>query len=145
MPWRRIGEWTFNSARSQPQHRVEMSGQLRASAPVWRSCSLLTYFIVQDIIWKADCHSACQTSCFLYGTQRFITVFTIARHWTLSWASRMQFASSIPVSPRPILMLSSHLRLGLPSGLFPPLLTWLHLPCGDSKNQSRSETLWNIR
>jgi hypothetical protein len=27
---------------------------------------------------------------FFYGTQRFITVFTKARHWTLSWASWIQ-------------------------------------------------------
>jgi hypothetical protein len=54
-----------------------------------------------------------------YGTRRFITVFTQARHWTLSWASWIQFAPSIPISLRSILMLSSHLRLGLPSGLLP--------------------------
>jgi hypothetical protein len=48
------------------------------------SSSLLTYSVVQDIILKADCHSVCQKiSCFLYGTRRFITVFTKARHWTL--------------------------------------------------------------
>jgi hypothetical protein len=52
-----------------------------------------------------------------YGTRRFITVFTKARHWTLSWASRIQFAPSIPISLRSISMLSSHLRLRLPSGL----------------------------
>jgi hypothetical protein len=46
---------------------------------------LLTYPIVQDITWKADSHSACQTTaCFIYGTRRFITVLTKARHWTLS-------------------------------------------------------------
>jgi hypothetical protein len=50
-----------------------------------------------------------------YETRRFITVLTKARHWTLSWASWIQFAPSIPIS----LMLSSHLRLGLPSGLLP--------------------------
>jgi hypothetical protein len=33
-----------------------------------------------------------------YGNWRFITVFTEARHWTLSWASRVQFAPSIPIS-----------------------------------------------
>jgi hypothetical protein len=38
-----------------------------------------------------------------------------SRHWTLSWASRIQFAPSIPVSLRFILMLSSHLCLGLPT------------------------------
>ena len=54
-----------------------------------------------------------------YGTPRFITAFTSARHLSLSWASLIQ---SIPPHPnfwRSILMLSSHLRLGLPSGLFP--------------------------
>jgi hypothetical protein len=44
-------------------------------------------------------------------------VFTKARHSTLSWASRIQFAPSIPIFLRSILMLSSHLRLGLPSCL----------------------------
>jgi hypothetical protein len=39
---------------------------------------------------------------FSYGTRRLITVFTKARHWTLSWASRIQFAPSIPTSPRSI-------------------------------------------
>jgi hypothetical protein len=28
-----------------------------------------------------------------YGTRRFITVFTKARHWTLSWDSRIQFTT----------------------------------------------------
>jgi hypothetical protein len=61
-----------------------------------------------------------------YGTRRFITVFTKARPWTLSWASRIQFAPSIPISLRSILMLSSHLCLGLPSGLS-GLIHWLAL------------------
>jgi hypothetical protein len=51
----------------------------------------ITYSMVQDIIWKADSHSACQKISFLYGTRRFITVFTKARQWTLSRASRIQF------------------------------------------------------
>jgi hypothetical protein len=67
------------------------------------------YSMVQDIIWKADCHSACQKlSCFLYGTRRFITVFTKAHHWTLSRDSRILFAPLIPISLRSILMSSSH-------------------------------------
>jgi hypothetical protein len=46
-----------------------------------------------------------------YGTQRFITMFTTARHWTLPWVKWIQ---SIPYQPisRLILILSSHLRLG---------------------------------
>jgi hypothetical protein len=46
---------------------------------------LLTYSMAQDILSKADSHSACQTiACFLYGTQRFITMLTKGHHWTLS-------------------------------------------------------------
>jgi hypothetical protein len=39
--------------------------------------------------------------------------------WTLSLASRIQFATSIPISPRSILILSSNLLLGHSSVLLP--------------------------
>jgi hypothetical protein len=48
-----------------------------------------------------------------YGNRRFIIMLIKTRHWTLSWASWMQFAPSIPISLRSSLMLSSHLCLGL--------------------------------
>jgi len=54
-----------------------------------------------------------------YGTQRFITAFTSAHHLSLSWVSSIQSIPPHPTSWRAILILSSHLRLGLPSGLFP--------------------------
>ena len=54
-----------------------------------------------------------------YGTRRFITAFTISRHLSLSSASSIQSAPPHPTSWRSILMLSSHLRLGLASALFP--------------------------
>ena len=54
-----------------------------------------------------------------YGTRRFITAFTSARHLSLSCASSIQSIPPYPTSWRSILILSSHLRLGLPSGLFP--------------------------
>ena len=54
-----------------------------------------------------------------YGTRRFITTFTSARHLSLSWASSIQSIPPLPTSWRSILILSSHLLLGLPSGLFP--------------------------
>jgi len=54
----------------------------------------------------------------LYGTQNFITAFTSARHLSLPWASSIQSVSPYPTSLRSILILSSHLRLGLPSDLF---------------------------
>ena len=54
-----------------------------------------------------------------YGTRRFLTALTSARHLSLSWASPIQSSYPNPTSWRSILILSSHLRLGLPNGLFP--------------------------
>jgi hypothetical protein len=54
-----------------------------------------------------------------YGTRGFITAFTSTRHLSLSWASWIQSITQHPISCRSILILSSHLRLGLPNGLFP--------------------------
>jgi len=54
-----------------------------------------------------------------YGTRRFITALTSARHLSLSWASSIQSTHPHPTSRRSILILSSHLSLGLPSGLLP--------------------------
>jgi len=54
-----------------------------------------------------------------YGTRSFIATFTSARHLSVYWASSIQSISPFPTSWRSILILSSHLRLGLPSGLFP--------------------------
>ena len=54
-----------------------------------------------------------------HGTRRFITELTSVRHLSLSWASPIQSIYPHPTSWRSILILSTHLRLGLPSGLFP--------------------------
>ena len=53
------------------------------------------------------------------GTRRFITAFTIVRHLSLSWSRSIQPILPHPTSWRSILISSSYLRLGLPSGLFP--------------------------
>ena len=54
-----------------------------------------------------------------HGTRRFITALTSVRHLSLSWASPIQSTYPHPTSWRSILILSIHLCLGLPSGLFP--------------------------
>ena len=54
-----------------------------------------------------------------YGTRRFITAVTSARHLSLSWASSIHSIIPQPTSWRSILILSSHLSLSVPSGLFP--------------------------
>ena len=54
-----------------------------------------------------------------HRTRRFITALTSVRHLSLSWASPIQSIYPHPISRRSVLILSTHLRLGLPSGLFP--------------------------
>ena len=50
-----------------------------------------------------------------HGTRRFITS---VRHLSLSWASPIQSIYPHPTSWRSSLILSTHLRLGLPSGAY---------------------------
>ena len=54
-----------------------------------------------------------------HGTRRFITALTSVRQLSLSWANPIQSLYPHPTSWRSILILPTHLRLGLPSGLFP--------------------------
>jgi len=54
-----------------------------------------------------------------HGTRRFITALTTVRHLSLSWASPIQSIYPPPTSRRSILILSTHLCLGFPSGLLP--------------------------
>ena len=54
-----------------------------------------------------------------HGTRRFITALTSVRHLSLSWASPIQSIYPHPASWRSILILSTHLHLGLPSCLLP--------------------------
>ena len=65
-----------------------------------------------------------------HGTRRFITALTNLRHLSLSWPSPIQSIYPHPTSWRSVLILSTHLCLGLPSGLLPsgfPTKT-LHTP-----------------
>jgi hypothetical protein len=50
-----------------------------------------------------------------YGTRKFITAFTSARHLTLSWVRSIQF---ITHTWKSILILSSYPWMGLPSSVF---------------------------
>jgi len=56
-----------------------------------------------------------------HGTRRFITALTSVRHLPLSWARPIQSVYPHPTSWRSILILTTHLRLGLLSGSFPPV------------------------
>ena len=54
-----------------------------------------------------------------HGTRKFISALTSVRHLSLSWASPLQSIYPHPTSWRSVLILSTNLRLGLPSGLLP--------------------------
>jgi hypothetical protein len=92
-----------------------IKGTLRYSLHTYLLTHLLTYFTYLLTPWcrifeKLTATQLVKNIPHCYGTRRFITVFTKACHRTLSRVRRIQFASSIPVSLRSILMLSSHLR-----------------------------------
>jgi hypothetical protein len=54
--------------------------------PAYLLIYLLTYSIEQSPSWEANRFSVKKFPAF-YGTRRFITAFTRARHLSLSWAS----------------------------------------------------------
>ena len=54
-----------------------------------------------------------------HGTRKLITALTSICHLSLSWASPIQSIYPHPTSWRSVLILSTHLCVGLPSGLLP--------------------------
>ena len=89
--------------------------------------SILTYSMEHSPSSNANRFSA---SPEIYGTRRFITTTTSARHLFLSWARSIQSMPSHPTSWTAILICFSHLSLGLPSRLLPSgfLTNTLHTP-----------------
>jgi hypothetical protein len=79
--------------------------------------TLLTYLRSWALLEKPPIVQPLKNFPAFYGTRRFITVFTRTLQWSLSWARSTQSTPSHPISLRSILILSTHLRLGLPSGL----------------------------
>ena len=83
------------------------------------SCVNLTYLFTYLLTWEANWLTASQEIPAFHGTRRFITAFTSVRHLSLSWVGPIQSIYPHPTSSRFTLVLSTNLRLGLPSGLLP--------------------------
>jgi len=98
--------WT-DSVRNEVLHRVKEEKDI-----------LLTPWC-RVLLEKANCFAASQEIPRISRTRRFITAFTSVRHLSLSWVSPIQSIYPHPTSWRSILILSTHLRLGLLSGLLP--------------------------
>jgi len=78
---------------------------------------LLTHSMEQSRSWEANRSSASQEILRSDGTRTFNIAFSTTHHLSLSWARSIQVMSPQPTSWRTILILSCHLRLGLPSCL----------------------------
>jgi hypothetical protein len=108
--------------------------------PTIKSRFWLTNSIQLSPCWEATSRSDAYFTAF-HGTQRFITVFTRALHWSISWARSIQSIPRYPISLRSILILSPYLRLRVPSGLFlsgsPTKInvTWVRKPKEQSQNR----------
>ena len=80
-----------------------------------------------------------------HGTRRFITALTSVRHLSLSWVSPIQYIYPHPTSWRSILILSTHLRLGLPTGPFPSgFPTKTLYVCNDNKPKFKLSKLQTL-
>jgi len=102
---------------------------------------LLTYLLTpssRDLLEKLTGFQLVKKFPAFYVTRRFITAFTSVRHLSLSWPRFIQSIHPHPTSWRSILIISSHLRLGFPSDLFPFSLLRLH----QSISPGARLTLW---
>ena len=83
---------------------------------------LLTYFLTpwcRVLLEKLTGLQLVKKFPAFHGTRKFITALTSIRQLSLSWASPIQSIYPHSTSWRSSLILSTHLRLGLPIGLFP--------------------------
>jgi len=94
--------------------------------PIYLLIYLLTYLLIYSLtprstalLEKLTVFQLVKKFPAFYGKRKFITAFTSACHLSLSCASSIQSKPPHPTSWRSKLLLSSHLCLGLPSGLFP--------------------------
>jgi len=72
----------------------------------------------QSPIWEANRSSAIQEIPQIFGTQNFINPFKSIRHLSLTWVRPIQSMTPHATSWTSVLVLYSHLRLGLPRCFF---------------------------
>ena len=112
-------ENTYISGRHGSVSTVARSNSVNVTVLVYFQLTYLLTPWSRVLLEKLTGSAASQEIPRIFVTRRFITVLTSARQLSLSWANSIQSPQPPPTSRRSILILSSHLRLGLPNGLFP--------------------------
>ena len=110
---------TLNDTNIQSVGLLWMRDRSVAETSTWQQTYLITFSIEQSPSCKAKQFSGSQEIPWSYGSRKFITVLTSARHLSEFWTISIQSIPPYPTSWISFLILSSHLCLGPPSGLFP--------------------------
>ena len=110
---------SHQSPNNNPSHiRRPKSSKCPKAGPGFKVTYLLTTWS-KSPSWEVNRFQLVKKFPAFYWTRMFITALKTARHPSLSSARSIEYKPSNPTSWRCILILSSHLRLGLPSGFFP--------------------------
>ena len=109
---------------ARQSHNINMGNKSFESLELFKYLvtTLLTYLLTpwcRVLLEKLTGLQLVKKFSAFHGTRRFITALTSVRHLSLSWVSPIQSIYLHPTSWRSILILSTHVRLGLPSGLLP--------------------------
>jgi hypothetical protein len=109
--------------RETTRKRMEIYVNILASRDTIRMLTAWSWVLLE----KPPAVQLHKTSPIFYWTPRYITAFTGALHWSLSWARSIQCIPPHTITLRYSLTLFTQLRLHLPSGLFPSSFpTYMH-------------------
>jgi len=101
-----IGSWTAYENCLQGSDRPENMALIIACLSPHRTGSYNLHSAEHAYLLKLS-HSASREISRLLWNRRFITVFTTARHWSLSWATCIQSTLIHPICLRSVLILFS--------------------------------------